>query len=93
MLAEVLPEQFDEWMEMHKIVPFGDEKLCVVMALGFATVCNLIKAFGGGKESKPVEATDFLFWNKKKRKKATESFVNPNQAARMFRQAVGNGSR
>lgn len=104
MLAEVPPGLFDEWMAMDRVSPFGDEKLCWVMALGFSAVCDLIKSFGGS-DFESTQPQEFIFWEKKTKKRrrrrhlpagqAGESagFVNPNQAAMMFQMAVARGSR
>lgn len=99
MLAEITPEQFDEWMEMHRIVPFGDEKICRVLAMGFAEILNrmvdLSPFVKGGQEIRPDQ---FLFWQDRKKKKrksqpVSREQMNPNQAATMFRMVVGDGRR
>jgi hypothetical protein len=80
------PEQFDEYVAMDRIVPFGDEKICWVLASGFAALMNQIAAAAGGKDLKPINPRVFISWAKKPKKK--KKYVNPNAAAAAFLMAV-----
>lgn len=78
-LTEVESEQFDEFVAMNRVVPFGDEKVCRVFALGVATICNLIVACGpGGKDIPEFKPEDFIPWKVRKKKR---EYINPNAAA------------
>jgi hypothetical protein len=86
MLSEMTPEQFDEWIAMNRIIPFGDEKICWVLAMGFAALMDRIAAATGDKNVKPVSPKQFIPWLKKKKTKP--KYVNPNAAAAAFLMAV-----
>lgn len=97
MLSEVTPEEFDDWMEMDQIIPIGMDKVCDVLAAGFAAVCNYIQStsLAANGDMKAVEPKHFLYWkrNRKTKRKRQREFVSPNEAAMMFKTAVDNGSR
>jgi hypothetical protein len=71
---------------MDRIIPFGDEKICWVLAMGFAALMNRIAAAAGDKDAKPIKPKDFIYWAQKKKKKP--KYINPNAMAAMFRMAV-----
>lgn len=90
-MAEIAPEQFDEWVEMNAIVPFGDEKLALVMALGFTAIVNRLNrlaASWGAKDLKDAEVKHFLPWQKSKRKRQS-NYTSPNQAVTLVRMWAG----
>lgn len=72
---------------MDRIVPYGDEKICWVLALVGAALMNRIAAAAGDKDAKPVKPKDFIYWAQKKKKKKPK-YINPNAMAAMFRMAV-----
>lgn len=82
---------FEEYMAMDRILPFGDEKICWVLANGFAAVIdrlNLLATDRRAKEPPDAKPQDFIPWMKKKTKKKRPGYVNPNAAALAFRVAV-----
>jgi hypothetical protein len=84
-------EKFDELVAMDRIVPFGDEKLCLVMATGFSLVIDrlnrLIRAWSG-EDNPQVQPKDLLPWKTTKPKKKRPEYVSPNAAAAAFKLAV-----
>lgn len=88
MLEAMPSEKFDELIAMDHIVPFGDEKICWVLALGFAALMDRIAAVAGNKDVKPVDPKAFIPWLKKKKKR---QYINPNAMAAAFKMAVNRG--
>jgi hypothetical protein len=86
-LDETSPEKFDELVAMDRIVPFGDEKICWVLAMGFAALMDRIAAACGDKDAKPIKPSVFIPWARKKQK-TKPKYVNPNMAAAAFLMAV-----
>lgn len=84
---EIPPEVMDGWEAMNRIVPLGDEKICWVLAAGFAALMNQIAWASGAKDFKPVKPRDFIPWLKKT-KKPKPKYVSPNAAAAAFLMAV-----
>jgi hypothetical protein len=91
MLSEMTPEQFDEYAAMDRIIPYGDEKICWVLANGFAAMVNrldiILKQWCGVNDLPKTTPSSFIPWKKKKSNKKPE-YVNPNQAAAIFSMAV-----
>jgi hypothetical protein len=85
MLEGMTPEKFDEYVAMDRIIPFGDEKICWVLAMGFAALMDRIAAAVGDKDAKPINPKKFIPWIKQKKK---SKYVNPNAAAAAFKMAV-----
>lgn len=85
MLNGMTPEQFDELVAIDRIVPFGDEKICWVLAMGFAALMDRIAVATGDKNAKPTRPKAFIPWLKKKPK---PKYVSPNAAAAAFLMAV-----
>jgi hypothetical protein len=91
------PEEFDEYVEMDDIEPFGDGKLAWVMAMGFAAICNRLAetCINGGEGFKPVKPKQFIPWIRKskavKPKREESGHMNPNQAAAIFQLMAGRG--
>jgi hypothetical protein len=93
------PEEFDEYVEMDDIEPFGDGKLAWVMAMGFAAICNRLAetCINGGEGFKPVKPKQFIPWNRKQKTasrdkpKSESTYMNPNQAAAIFQLMAGRG--
>jgi hypothetical protein len=71
---------------MDRIVPFGDEKICWVLAMVGAAIMNRIAAASGGKDVPEVRPRDFIYWAQKKKKKP--KYTNPNAMAAAFKMAV-----
>jgi hypothetical protein len=88
MLDEMTPEQMDEWAAMDRIIPIGTEKLCWVMATGFAALMNRIAAATGSKDTPEVMPKKFIPWLNRKKKKKKPKYVNPNAMAAAFKMAV-----
>jgi hypothetical protein len=82
MVDGMTPEQFDELVAMDRILPFGDEKVCWILANGFAHLANTIYRAWGIKDYPVTNPRDFIPW--KKPKKAKDSYMNPNQQAQVF---------
>lgn len=87
MLSEMTPEQMDEWDAMDRVIPIGTEKICWVLATGFAAIMDRIAEAMGDKNAKPVKPKSFIPWLKKSPKKKSK-YVNPNAAAAAFLMAV-----
>jgi hypothetical protein len=71
---------------MDRIIPYGDEKICWVLAMGFAALMNRIAAAAGGKDVPEVKPKDFIYWAQRKKKKP--KYTNPNAMAAAFKMAV-----
>lgn len=69
------PEQFDEYVAMDRIVPFGDEKICRVLSIGFAALMDQIAWAVGATDAKPVNPSNFIPWMK--RPKVKPKYFNP----------------
>jgi hypothetical protein len=85
-LSEMPPEQFDEYVAMDRISPFGNEGIYWVLATGFAALMDRIAEASGDKNTKPVRPKAFIPWLKKKKPKL--KYVSPNAAAAAFKMAV-----
>lgn len=81
----------DRWEAMDRIIPFGDEKLCWVMANGFSLMIQrlnvILKRWCEVEDPPDVQASDLLTWmkhNKRKKHKPKDPYMNPNQVAQVF---------
>lgn len=77
---------------MNEIVPFGDEKICRVLALGFAAMVMrldiILKKWCDVKDLPKITPDSFIPWKKKKKKNKKPKYVSPNAAAAAFLMAV-----
>lgn len=83
------PEKFAEYLAMDQLLPFGDEKLCWVLAVGFAAIhsrLNTLASSWGAKDLPELNPRDFIPWKKKAKQKG---YTNPNAAAAAFRASMG----
>lgn len=92
MLSEITSEQFDEWVAMDAIEPFGEEKLAWVLAMIGSVLANrlgvLCQAWGIS-DVKDVQPQDFIPWRKKTRRKRKAKLLSPKAMANAVRMAVG----
>lgn len=90
MLLEMTPEEMDGWAAMDRVLPIGDEKVCWVLARGFALLVNRLNRLcfaWGVKDLKEAKPKDFIPWIAKKKKKKSK-YMNPNAAAAAFLMAM-----
>lgn len=94
MLAGITSEQFDEWVAMDAIEPIGDSKLAWVLALVGSVLANrlgtLCEAWGV-KNVKEIKPQDFVFWEKKTKRKKKPKVLSPTAMANAVRMAFTNG--
>jgi hypothetical protein len=73
MLDDMTPRQLAEWIAFRNLEPDPTERICFILKLGFAALCN---AWGG-----KVEPDDF---EPKRAETKPEPAMSPNQAAMAF---------
>lgn len=86
-------EQFDEYMALNNIVPYGDEKICLTIAnVGacLAGIGQLIARQLGAGRGEEVSPNDFLPWLVEECIEARE--VSPNAMAAAFSSYVERNS-
>ena len=90
-INEASQDQLDELHAMDLILPFGDEKVCWVLATIGATLINqlsaLLRAHGGGIQE-TVQPEELIPWMNSKAS-ARENMLSPNQMAAAFAMAAG----
>jgi hypothetical protein len=91
-MDSISSEAFDELVAMNEIIPFGDEKVCRVLALGFAAMVMrldiILRRWCEMKDLPKITPDSFIPWSKKKKKKPKSKYVNPNAMATAFKMAV-----
>jgi hypothetical protein len=78
-LLEMSSREYLSWVEYHSRIPFTAERQDLLMANLLALTCNINR----GKDTKPVDAFDFLPWLPKQVKvvKMNDPVINKNLVA------------
>lgn len=92
MLAEIEPRQFDEWLAMHNIEPWGDDwqQAGTIASVLSNCIVALAASFGGEKvnEEDLSQPTDY-YRPEPRRNKTKLRYLTPEESLRRHRLMCG----